>query len=98
MKIEELEQYLAARPQIEWAVDEAENFYFRHKQYDGEDSKIKVEPQAWAKLDEAKLDQVLTAGRNIDHITRVTGYFSKVSGWNKGKIGELADRERVMVS
>ncbi|MEO0142796.1 MAG: anaerobic ribonucleoside-triphosphate reductase [candidate division WOR-3 bacterium] len=32
---------------------------------------------------------------NIDHITRVTGYFSKVSGWNKGKKAELKDRYRV---
>ncbi len=25
-------------------------------------------------------------------MTRITGYFSKISGWNKGKLGELADR------
>lgn len=30
----------------------------------------------------------------IDHITRVTGYFTKVSGWNKGKKAELKDRYR----
>ncbi|MCK5397926.1 MAG: hypothetical protein KAJ33_06740 [Thermoplasmata archaeon] len=34
-------------------------------------------------------------GRNIEHMTRVTGYFSKVAGWNKGKVGELKDRTRV---
>ena len=34
-------------------------------------------------------------GRNIEHMTRVTGYFSKVEGWNKGKVGELKDRSRV---
>jgi ribonucleoside-triphosphate reductase len=28
----------------------------------------------------------------IECMTRITGYFSKISGWNKGKIGELADR------
>jgi len=37
-------------------------------------------------------------GRNIEHITRVTGYFSKVSGWNKGKVAELVDRHRTPVS
>ena len=31
---------------------------------------------------------------NVDHITRVTGYFSKDSMWNKGKIAELRDREK----
>lgn len=29
-------------------------------------------------------------------ITRVTGYFSKTSMWNKGKIAELKDRERAL--
>ena len=36
-------------------------------------------------------------GRNVDHVTRVTGYFSKVSGWNRGKTGELKDRHRSTV-
>ena len=36
-------------------------------------------------------------GRDVDHITRVTGYFSRTSGWNKGKTGELKDRHRVKV-
>jgi ribonucleoside-triphosphate reductase (formate) len=32
--------------------------------------------------------------KNVDQITRVTGFFSKVSMWNKGKIAELRDREK----
>ncbi len=32
---------------------------------------------------------------NIDHTTRVTGYFSRVSAWNKGKKQELKDRFRL---
>jgi ribonucleoside-triphosphate reductase len=39
----------------------------------------------------------LCGSRNVDHITRVTGYFSKVSGWNKGKKAELKDRFRSQV-
>lgn len=31
---------------------------------------------------------------DIDGITRITGYFSKISSWNKGKLGELRDRNR----
>jgi ribonucleoside-triphosphate reductase len=34
-------------------------------------------------------------GSNVEGITRITGYFSKISGWNKGKLGELRDRHRV---
>jgi ribonucleoside-triphosphate reductase len=31
---------------------------------------------------------------HVEGITRITGYFTKVSSWNKGKIGELHDRHR----
>jgi len=30
----------------------------------------------------------------IEGITRITGYFTKLSSWNKGKLGELKDRFR----
>ncbi len=29
---------------------------------------------------------------HVEYITRVTGFFSKVGSWNKGKIAELRDR------
>jgi len=32
--------------------------------------------------------------RRVEGITRITGYFTKISSWNKGKIGELRDRYR----
>lgn len=41
-----------------------------------------------------KITMMLHQGKNVEHITRVTGYFSKVSGWNKGKVAELVDRHR----
>lgn len=31
---------------------------------------------------------------HVDHVTRVTGYFSKDSMWNKGKLAELRERDR----
>lgn len=31
---------------------------------------------------------------NIEGITRVTGFFSKIGSWNKGKLGELKERYR----
>lgn len=33
---------------------------------------------------------------NIESMTRVTGFFSKVGSWNKGKIGELKDRRNAI--
>jgi ribonucleoside-triphosphate reductase len=32
---------------------------------------------------------------SIEGITRITGYFSRIPGWNKGKIAELRERQRV---
>lgn len=32
--------------------------------------------------------------KNVDGITRITGYFTRTSSWNKGKRGELKDRFR----
>ncbi len=34
------------------------------------------------------------SSENIEGITRITGYFSKINGWNKGKLAELKDRHR----
>jgi|GEM_PF-1746838 len=33
---------------------------------------------------------------NVELVTRVTGYFSKVGGWNKGKLAELKDRRNAI--
>jgi anaerobic ribonucleoside-triphosphate reductase len=30
----------------------------------------------------------------LEEIARITQYFSRVSGWNKGKLAELKDRKR----
>lgn len=40
-------------------------------------------------------EQCLHCGSDdVDGITRITGYFTRVSSWNKGKLGELKDRYR----
>jgi len=33
-------------------------------------------------------------GKNVEWISRVTGYFSKINSWNKGKKEEFKDRYR----
>lgn len=97
MTLDELNAFLESNQNVEWAQDDEGNILLRHTLYDDENSKVKIEPHALKNLSVQQLEQVLVGGRNVDHITRVTGYFSKVSGWNKGKRGELADRERVRV-
>lgn len=97
MTLNELNEFLEKNPAVEWARDDDGNIYLRHNVFDGEHDKIKIEPHALEKLDAATLEKVLVGGRNVEHITRVTGYFSRVSGWNRGKRGELAERNRVTV-
>jgi len=94
MKTEELSKFLEERPFILWQKDEEGNFLFKHEQYDKENEKLKVTPKALEMITAGELEKALVGGRNVDHITRITGYFSKVSGWNKGKRGELSDRYR----
>jgi Anaerobic ribonucleoside-triphosphate reductase len=98
MDLKELDQYLATRPHVLWLKDDEGNFYFKHEEYDKGEEKVKVTPTALAKLTPAELDKVLVAGRNVEQMTRITGYFSKVSQWNKGKLGELKDRQRVQLN
>ena len=50
---------------------------------------------AWNAVEESDLEGLLkntSHGRNIEQMTRVTGYFSKVGSWNNGKLGELGER------
>ena len=35
---------------------------------------------------------------SVDGITRITGYFTRTSSWNKGKRAELKDRRRVKLN
>lgn len=35
--------------------------------------------------------------KHVDGVTRITGYFTFISTWNKGKRGELVDRQRRMI-
>jgi ribonucleoside-triphosphate reductase len=38
---------------------------------------------------------VFCGSKNVDGITRITGYFTRTSSWNAGKRAELKDRTRV---
>lgn len=98
MTLEELNQMLENNPQIEWTKDDEDYLYFKHGLLDKEDEKIRVAPDVFFKITAADLLKAVINGRDVDHITRVTGYFSRTSGWNKGKVAELEDRHRVTVN
>jgi anaerobic ribonucleoside-triphosphate reductase len=66
-----------------------------------QNAQIAFSPEFTSCLDCGKTSRGLTKAcpkcnsENTEGITRVTGFFSKVSSWNKGKVGELKDRYRV---
>ncbi len=52
---------------------------------------MKMDKEKTGNIEDAKCPCCGSA--NIEMMTRVTGFFSKVHGWNKGKLGELRDRK-----
>ena len=60
------------------------------------DKKYEIRKDILESTDYENLISVLS-GRDavvVDGITRIVGYFSKISNWNKSKIGELDDRRK----
>jgi ribonucleoside-triphosphate reductase len=63
-----------------------------------QNAQIAFSPEFTSCLDCGKTARGLThtcrscGSDHVEGITRVTGFFSKISGWNKGKTGELQDR------
>ena len=53
-----------------------------------------VSDEAIKRHDLATILKACKQGRDVQQITRVTGYFSTVGRWNKGKQAELKDRHR----
>ena len=82
------------REEYEWTQGEHEGnsgIYVRNKMYDAE---THYTEKAIAGHDLSTLIVYSRQGKNVENITRVTGFFSKVGAWNKGKTGELNDRHR----
>ncbi|MDD3398956.1 MAG: anaerobic ribonucleoside-triphosphate reductase [Candidatus Methanomethylophilaceae archaeon] len=66
--------------------------------FNTENVQIAFSPEFTACLDCGKTERGLRSNcikcqsPNVEGITRVTGFFSKISSWNKGKTGELKER------
>jgi len=58
------------------------------------DGCTKITYKKMAGLTAQELETEIDRGLKVENITRVTGYFTKTSQWNKGKIAELKDRRR----
>jgi len=94
MELQELKDKLTSEKQSFEFNEEDGGVYIRNKRYD---TKIHASYDAIEKHDWSTIKAQTVAGRDVNHITRVTGYFTIVEGWNKGKIGELRDRYKSQV-
>lgn len=93
MKFDELTGWLDSREEWDYRVDDR-GVLIRNARLET------LTHCTFEAIERNTIDTVTAAcaqGRDVDHITRVTGYFSRTSGWNKGKAGELKDRHRSKV-
>jgi len=99
MKPIELETVLENNKNIDWSYDDEDDaFYFRNSNLDyyinNPDAFTKIDGWKMRELNPEELIPTINKGLELEKITRVTGYMSKVSGWNPGKVGELKDRHK----
>jgi hypothetical protein len=97
----ELNCFLAKNKSIEYHTDNSYS-YFRNKDLpwyaNNPGHCTKVTNDLVAQLSAEELMSQINKGLQVEQITRITGYFTKISQWNKGKRGELKDRFRVEIS
>jgi len=94
MEKENFLKHLNEDENLEWEegkLDGKEGLFVRNKQLD---TVTHFTEEAIKKHNMDFLTLETHHGKNIERITRVTGFFSKTSSWNKGKIAELNDRFR----
>ena len=96
MDIDELDRYLNENQnEVLWNYEEKNGRSFLYLHSKKWEETIKVDMSRLNKFSEEEISRMLNGGKNVEQMTRVTGYFSKVAGWNKGKTGELKERHRI---
>jgi hypothetical protein len=103
MKPSEFEEFCEKHPHIEWTYNgDTDEFAFRDTQVsyyvNHPEACTIVRGDTLQKLDFNQLVSEINRGLRIEQISRVTGYFSKISQWNLGKRGELNDRSRSQIA
>ena len=96
----ELTGFLAKNKSIECQTDDSFS-YFRNKDLpwyaNNPGHSTRITNDLVAQLSPEELMTQINKGLEVEQITRITGYFTKISQWNKGKRGELKDRYRVEI-
>jgi hypothetical protein len=91
-------QHLGSRERYEWEEDETTGAVTVVDHITDPPVVTRLTQEAIQAHDLAFLVGACAGGRDVEQVTRITGYFSKVAGWNRGKSAELRDRHRVTVS
>lgn len=96
----ELSHFIEMNRHIECRSDERYT-YFRNTRLpfyaNNPDSCTRIDTALVTQLTADALLLEINRGLDVEQITRITGYFTKVSQWNKGKRGELKDRIRTCI-
>lgn len=66
-----------------------DGYFIRSKRFE---TKVHLTNEAIAKNEWTTLNRGIVQGKDVYHMTRIVGYYSKVHNWNSSKLGELADR------
>lgn len=90
MEIQELTTWLEGHDEWDYRLED-DGIVIRNARLD---TYTRCTLDAVERNDLSTITSACSQGRDVEHVTRVTGYFSKVSGWNKGKTAELRDRHR----
>lgn len=90
MEISELNNFLE-NEDVWWTWKNKDTLIIYSKKWD---EKVELDMNKLSKISPEELKMVLTSGKDVEHITRVTGFFSVISKWNPGKTGELKDRHK----
>ena len=78
----------------EWAEGEHNKkagYFIGSKRYD---TATHFTAEAIGKHAWPRLNKQIIQGKDVYHVTRVVGYYSRIENWNKSKIGELGDRHK----
>jgi hypothetical protein len=58
------------------------------------DTGVHFTPEAIENNNWPDLKKQITQDKNVHHVTRIVGYYSRIENWNKSKRGELKDRHK----
>ncbi len=99
MTSQELNKFLDTNKSIECSDhEEAEQLCFRNKALawykNNPESSTAIKYWKMEQMSEPELMEEINRGLHVEGITRITGYFTKISSWNPGKLAELHDRRK----